>query len=311
MIVADYPLSELRQRLKGSGLRLRTGPVVTRIRTRLESVVRGIALHYAAHPVDDESGFADFHVTVERPQTIRRWIMPQIQFLLDGELPFSRLSAAHAFPMLEWGLNWCISSTCHQYVMVHAAVVERGGRALILPAPPGSGKSTLCAGLTFSGWRLLSDELTLVEPRTGRVVPVPRPLSLKNASIDVIRHFEPSAVFGPVVRDTAKGNVAHVKPPADGVVRCGELAQPAWLVMPRYEAGATARLEPLSKARAFMHLVDNSFNYSVHGRRGFDVFARLIDACDCFEFTYSRLEDAARIFNNLAESDPPRATGAR
>ena len=311
MIVADYPLSELRQRLKGSGLRLRTGPVVTRIRTRLESVVRGISLHYAAHPVDDESGFADFHVIVERPHSIRRWIMPQIQFLLDGELPFSRLAAAHAFPMLEWGLNWCISNHCHQYVMVHAAVVERGGRALILPAPPGSGKSTLCAGLTFSGWRLLSDELTLVEPRTGRVVPVPRPVSLKNASIDVIRHFEPSAVFGPVVRDTAKGNVAHVKPPADGVMRCGELAQPAWVVMPRYEAGATARLEPLSKARAFMHLVDNSFNYSAHGRRGFDVFARLIDACDCFEFTYSRLEDAARIFNKLAESDPPRATGAR
>jgi hypothetical protein len=43
-------------------------------------------------------------------------------------------------------------------------VLERGGRALLLPAPSGSGKSTLCAGLAFNGWRLLSDELALLDP---------------------------------------------------------------------------------------------------------------------------------------------------
>ena len=100
-------------------------------------------------------------------------------------------------------MNWCISAHAHQFLILHAAVLERGGVALIMPAPPGSGKSTLCAALALSGWRLLSDELALIDPGSGRVWPLCRPVSLKNRSIEVIRHFAPEAVFGPVAEGTA------------------------------------------------------------------------------------------------------------
>ena len=181
---------------------------------------------------------------------------------------------------------------------------------MILPAPPGSGKSTLCAGLAFSGWRLLSDELTLIEPNTGAVVPVPRPISLKNASIDVLRAFAPGATIGPAVHETIKGSVAHVKPPVEGVLRAKETAKPRWVVLPRYAAGAEAHLEPLSKGAAFMQLVDNSFNYNVHGRQGFDALASLIEGCECYEFSYSRLGDAAAVFDRLSQELPVRATSS-
>ena len=65
--------------------------------------------------------------------------------------------------MLEWGLNWCVAGHAHQYLMLHAAALERNGRAVILPGDPGAGKSTLTAALMLSGWRLLSDEITLVD----------------------------------------------------------------------------------------------------------------------------------------------------
>jgi hypothetical protein len=45
------------------------------------------------------------------------------------------------YPMFEWGLNWCIASHAHSFLVIHATVVERGGRAMVLPAPPGSGKA--------------------------------------------------------------------------------------------------------------------------------------------------------------------------
>jgi HprK-related kinase A len=197
-------------------------------------------------------------------------------------------------------MNWCISAHCHQYLVIHAAVIERNGRALLLPAPPGYGKSTLCAGLVNRGWRLLSDELTLLDPASGTVLPLARPVSLKNASIDVIRRFAPRAVLSATVHDTLKGSVAHMKPPGDAVERFLEPARPAWIVLPRYTAGAPSTLRALSRGRAFMQLVDNAFNYQVHGRDGFELLASTVEGCECYEFTYSDLEDAARTFAERA-----------
>jgi HprK-related kinase A len=300
MIVGDLSPGDLAHRLAGAGLGLRTGPVVNRIESRLAKVVQGVALHYAAYPVEESESFADFHVRVAPPQNLRRWVKPQAVFQFDAARPFLPLPASQAFAMLEWGLNWCVSSHCHQYLIVHAAAVERYGAALILPGPAGSGKSTLCAGLVSRGWRLLSDELTLLEFPTGNIVPLPRPVSLKNASIDAIRLFSPEATLGPPVHDTVKGSVAHMKPPAESVRRATETARPRWIALPRYERGATARLAALSKARTFMHLADNAFNYDVHGRGGFELLAQVVSGCDCFEFRYGALEDAVAVLDDVA-----------
>ena len=300
MIVAELPQRELARRLAGSGLRLRTGPVVNRIQSELPKIAHGIALHYADHAIEDSAGFADFHVRVAPPRSLRRWMNPQVHFQFDGARPFLPLPADQAFPMLEWGLNWCVSSHCHQYLIVHAASVEKSGLALLLPGPPGSGKSTLCAGLVNRGWRLLSDELTLLDLGTGHVVPLPRPVSLKNASIDAIRGFAPGAVLSPPVHDTVKGSVAHMKPPTESVHRATETARPRWIVLPRYECGAATRLAPLSRARAFMQLADHAFNYDVHGRRGFELLAQVVAGSDCFDFQYGALEDTIAVFDDAA-----------
>jgi len=56
----------------------------------------------------------------------------------------------------------------------------------------------------------------------------------------------------------------------------------------------------LSRARAFMHLADHAFNYDVHGRRGFELLAQVIDSSDCFEFHYGALEHAVAVFDDVA-----------
>jgi hypothetical protein len=300
LIVGELGGEALAGLLSGPGLRLRTGPLVAGIRSPLADVIHGVALLYSDHAVEPADGFADFHVRIDRPAGLRRWVKPQVQFQFDGSPPFHPLPGDQGFPILEWGLNWCVSQNCHQYLIFHAAVLERSGRALLLPAPPGSGKSTLCAGLLHRGWRLLSDELALIDPASGEVFPLPRPVSLKNASIEVIRRFAPGAVISPTVHDTLKGSVAHVKPPRESVLRAVEPATPRWVVMPRYQAGSETRLERFSKGRAFMQLVDGSFNYHLHGAQGFELLARVIEACECYEFVYSDLEEATALFAGLA-----------
>ena len=300
MTVGELPARALESALAGTGLRLRTGPIVTRIRSELPELGETVSLLYREHSVEPEDGFADFHVRVGRPAGLRRWIKPQVEFEFDGAPPFLPLPGDQAFPILEWGLNWCVSAHCHQYLVVHAAVLERNGGALILPAPPGSGKSTLCAGLVSRGWRLLSDELTLLDPNTAMVMPLARPISLKNQSIEVIRKFAPQAVFSTTVHDTLKGSVAHMKPPAEAVRRALEPAAPRWIVAPRYKAGAASELTPLSRGRAFMQLADSAFNYNVHGRQGFELLADAVERSECYEFVYGDLENATAMFTELA-----------
>jgi HprK-related kinase A len=179
-------------------------------------------------------------------------------------------------------------------------VVEKNGLAAILPAPPGSGKSTLCAALVSKGgWRLLSDELALVRLDNGELMPLPRPVSLKNASIDIIQRYVPGSVFSPAVDDTVKGTVAHMKAPAGSVARANERARPAWIIFPKYQAGAATTVTPVAPARAFMDLAGNSFNYSLLGAEGFEAMAGLIERSASYQFSYSVLDDAIDWFSRL------------
>ena len=67
-------------------------------------------------------------------------------------------------------------------------------------------------------------------------------------------------------------------------------------MFPRWEAGAAVQLDPLPKARAFMQVADNCFNYQVLGARGFAALGRLIDASDAYTFRYSNLHEAMALF---------------
>jgi len=300
LTVGSLSRAELEARLSGAGLVLRTGPFANRIRSDVQPLIDGVALMYADYPVDPEGGFVDFHLDFLRSGGLRRWVRSQVHFAYDGTTPFQPLPLGQAYPMLEWTMNWCVSHRAHGYLIIHAAVLEKHGRAIILPAPPGSGKSTLTAALLGHGWRLLSDEMTLVHLDDAVLVPLPRPVSLKNASIDIIRAVRPDAVLSRPVEETTKGTIAHLKAPRDSIARAAEAARPACIVFPRWEAGAAITLDPLPKARAFMQVADNSFNYQVLGARGFAALGRLIDASDAYTFRYSNLHEAMALFERLA-----------
>ena len=304
LTVSALSRPELGRRLAHGGILLRTGSFVTSVISTIPHLADGISLLYADYPLAEPGGFADFHLNFQQGVGLRRWFRPQVHFDYDGLAPFDPLPVDQVFPMFEWTMNWCVSSRAHRYLLIHAAVVEKDGVAVVMPAPPGSGKSTLCAALVCSGWRLLSDELTLVRLGSGDLVPLPRPVSLKNASIGVMRGFAPQAVFSRDVVDTVKGTIAHMKPPADSIARAAEPARPAYIVFPKYEAGAAPRLEPIAPARAFMRVAENAFNYSVLGAEGFHALAGLIEASQSFDFSYSKLDDAIAQFAGLARRAP-------
>ena len=272
-----------------TGVQIAIGPFLVRIRSELPAVGDHLRRLYSDFPISTALG-GHFDVAVVAGRGVRRWVRRQAILYVNGAKPYLPLPAELAGPVLEWGLNHCLGSRAHQTVAVHAAVVERHGRALILSAPSGSGKSTLCAALTYSGWRLLSDEFALIDPATGRLWPAPRPVSLKETAIDLVRRRHPDVVYGPETVDMEGLRFVHAKPPSESVHRMHEKAEAGWIVFPRYAPGKPTALEPISKAHALMELAGQSFNFN-YLVNGFECLTRLVGTSQCFSLEYSDLDD--------------------
>ncbi len=285
--------------LTGSGLPIKIGPFWINLRTGIPDMLRHIAFFYGDYETTQSELFYDFHITLKSSRGVRRWVKPQVHFLLDEYAPFKPLPYVHAFAMFEWGLNWCIATTAHHYLIVHAAVLEKAGRGVILPGMPGSGKSTLCAAMSLRGWRLLSDEMALLDPQTLEITPVPRPVSLKNDSIQIIKKFSSMAEIGPSAKDTAKGTVAHLKPTPASVQQAGERCRSLAIIFPKYQVGSGTCLTRKAKNRALLEIQENAFNTHILGKDGFGAAKSLIETNPVYLLTYSNMDEALTTLDEI------------
>lgn len=290
---------QLDRMLSTTGLWLDVGAVSIRVQSDSSTLSRQLQSVYGSYPVIDHAPWADLHVRIHESKGVRRWLKPQAMFYCDGLQAFDPFPAASPLPLFEWGCNWLIGRRLNDRLLLHAGAVERDGLALVLPAMPGSGKSTLTAALSQRGWRLLSDEFGAYDPVTGKFQAVLKPIALKNESIDVIRRFVSGAQIGPEFPETRKGTVAHLAPSSDAVMRRKEVASPGAIVLPRWEAGAGTRLVSLPESAVFPALAFNAFNYSLLGTDGFRSAVQLVRQCQAWQLVYSNLGDALRALDSV------------
>jgi len=291
--------------LSSSGLGIDFGAARSRVRTSLPAVAGMIRTVYAGYLAEDSEGMFDVTVELHRVRGLRGHLRPQCELLCDGVRELEPFPLHTPLPLLEWGTNYVIATRMFCFLLLHAGVVERGGRAIVMPALPGSGKSTLTAALTLRGFRLLSDEFGVVRLADARLLRMLRPLALKNESIDVIQRFEPSAVIGPRFPKTQKGTVAHLAPQASHVDARHEVANPALVVFPRFDPSAGVELEPVQKTRAFARLAVNSFNYHALGPDAFDALGQLVHESSCWQLRYGDLEGAIKAIGELLDETRP------
>ena len=274
-------------------------PFTVRLRSPFASVGLHLDRFYRDYRPCEPGSFVDFDIQVLPASGVRRWWHPQARFLLDGAEPFFPLPAAQAGPLFEWGMNWCVAQRPLGYLVMHAAVVARGDDALMMPGFPGAGKSTLCASLVLlEKWRLLSDELAVLDPATGAMQAHPRPISLKNASIDIVSTF-PGCRLGTVYRDTRKGDITHAACPPASIAAADATARVRWVVFPRFEAGAAPLCEELSRAEAFALISEQSFNNERMGETGFRALCVLLTGARCFELVYGSTDDGLALVNQV------------
>ncbi|MDX1811631.1 MAG: HprK-related kinase A, partial [Gammaproteobacteria bacterium] len=141
MLLSALSDKVVHQKLTSNGLRLAVPPFTVSITSHLPIVQNGLRTLYADYEVCSDTDFIDFYMNLDTPGGLRRWIRPQVDFSFDGFNPFMPLPKDQAYALFEWSLNWCVANHMHNYLIIHSGVVAKNGKGVILPAPPGSGKS--------------------------------------------------------------------------------------------------------------------------------------------------------------------------
>jgi HprK-related kinase A len=272
---------------------VQVGAVAFRIGSVWRAPVANLEALYRDYP--KPGGVPDFTVRLESGRPWRRWVRPSVAIAGDFTLPEAvPLPLRLGLLAAEMGMNLQVALGERRFLLLHAASVERNGRALILTGESGAGKSTLA---TLLGWRFMGDEFAMIEPATGMAYPFPRPSSLKNESIATARALLDAARFGPVLENTPKGRICHVVPSADALAAMQVPAGPALIVFPRYGLPEGAR--PVPPSEAFVRLTQASTNYVALGERGFTALTGLVEGVPSVAIDYPDMPTARRMIDDL------------
>jgi HprK-related kinase A len=253
-------------------LDLRIGPVSFRVGSDWRAPLAALQQLYAGYPAADP--ICDFTVRLEAISPWRRWLRPSVAIAGDFMLPDAApLPLAQGLLAAEMGMNLQMALGQRRFLLLHAATVERDGKALILTGHSGAGKSTLAALLGEHGWRLMGDEFALLDPDDGSLHPFPRAISLKNEAIGLFAHADPDRL-GPRIDGTPKGSIRHLRPRDEAIARMTEPARPALILFPGFGRDLAPAVRPVGAAEVFVRLTQASTNYVALGKAAFEALAQ-------------------------------------
>lgn len=273
------------------------GPARFRIGSDWRAPIDLLRALYRDYPL--EQVVPDFTVRLQSTSALRRWIRPAVSIAGDFTLPDAApLPLSQALLAAEMAMNLQMALGWRRHLLLHASAVSRGGRAVIMTGVSGAGKSTLSALLGERGWRFLGDEFVLLDPDSGMIVPFPRPVSLKNAAIAAMEHeVDDDDRFGPVLRDTPKGTIRHLRPRTEAIGLMMRETQPALLLFPRF--GEPRAVRRVDEAECFVRLTQASTNYVALGERGFDALTHFVRSIPARAIDYTDGEEGVEMVERL------------
>jgi HprK-related kinase A len=280
-------------------LSLEVGPARFRLGSAWPQPIAALRRLYAGYPQGEEP--CDFTVRLEPERAWRRHLKPSVAIHGDYMLPDAvPMALAHGLLAAEMGMNLQMALGWRRHLLLHAASVERDGRALLITGLSGSGKSTLAALLGERGWRLMGDEFALLDLANGRLHPFPRAVSLKNESVRVVEALVGSERMGPVLRGTPKGTIRHLIPRAEAVTRMAEPARPAAILFPRFDRDVPAISRPVGAAEVFVRLTQASTNYVALGEPAFLALTTLVASVPAYAIDYPSTDAALSLVAHLS-----------
>jgi hypothetical protein len=206
---------------------------------------------------------------------------------------------AHLAPLVKSAI-WESAVSAHDFLLyIHAGVVATEKDCIILPASPGSGKSSLTAAIVHRGLRYFSDEVALIEPATFHVPPVPLAICVKSTGWDVMARYYPDIENLPPHRRSDNKLVRYLPPPAGSALWSPLPVRR--IVFPRFKAQAATALVPVARAEALGRVMEECLALS--RRLNSENVAQIVEwiaGIDCYALTFGSLDEAADLVTQLA-----------
>lgn len=194
----------------------------------------------------------------------------------------------------EMTAQWAIRD---DLALVHAGVVVRDGRALLIAGPSGRGKSTLTAALVKRGCAYFSDELAALTAE-GNVLRYPTPLRLREGALVRLGDLAPEIERWPTTV-SGWGERLHLASPGPGAVEAEEAATVGMVVFPTVpQDDVEPRLVDLPLGTAAFRIMAETLNYAACSRLGLDVAIEVAHAASCHELVHGDLRRTVEVIEH-------------
>lgn len=199
--------------------------------------------------------------------------------------------------MLSDRIVFNVADKTEQAHCLHAAAVASQGKAILIPAKSGSGKSSFTCWMVQAGFDYCTDELILLNNHVSKnksLRYVYRPIQIKPHGIDAIT---------PLLNNQIKhtGNMVNaITVDMLGGDCCEQQELDAGLfVFPRYDKDAGFEFEKLSPAEAGMNIMSNHVNARNLEGHGFREMMSLVRQVPSYTLTYGGFD---KLPNNFADT---------
>lgn len=184
-----------------------------------------------------------------------------------------------ALMLLEGHLRDCVARWAPELVFVHAGVVARDGRALVIPGDSFSGKSTLVAALVEAGATYFSDEFAVLD-HEGLVHPYAKPLWLRSDG----------------------GEREEISASQLGADPHGQPVPPMLILVTRYVPGAAWDPRPVSAGEAALALLSHTVPAQERPADSMRAVRLVAERCRCLRSERPEARDLAPQLLALLES---------
>jgi hypothetical protein len=218
----------------------------------------------------------------------------RFDLLYGSDAMLTKETTAEVLNRVFWHVNNEAIRRTGSYLLVHAGVVcTDDGRAVVIPAAGGSGKSTLVAGLVRAGFGYLTDEAAAIDPVTGMVHPFPKALTVKPGSYDALPGLRPSG--SPLEQHQWHVPAEELRPGA----AVSTAANPTWVVGVNYSPPVDTVLTPRSRAETLYTLGQQTLNLHLYRHRALPILRRLTDVASGHFLTLSDLASGVAAVQEL------------